>query len=72
MVSIDTEEKDLEPSSKPLGINKNHLPHYPRFIIPLMDPDQAFDYTKEVMPVLKREFANREEEMKKIVLMVVK
>ena len=38
------------------------------FIIPLMDAEHAFYYTREVMLVLKREFATPDEEMKKIVL----
>lgn len=42
------------------------------YIIPLMDPDHALEYTKEVMPILIREFGTNEEEMKKIVLKVVK
>eukprot|EP00823_Brevimastigomonas_motovehiculus_P006008 TRINITY_DN4719_c0_g2_i1.p1 TRINITY_DN4719_c0_g2~~TRINITY_DN4719_c0_g2_i1.p1 ORF type:complete len:1277 (-),score=331.96 TRINITY_DN4719_c0_g2_i1:221-3850(-) len=41
------------------------------YIIPLMDAQYAFYYTKEVMPVLIREFASPDEEMKKIVLKVV-
>jgi len=42
------------------------------FIIPLMDTEHAFYYTREVMVVLKREFQTPDEEMKKIVLKVVK
>ncbi|KAL6614775.1 hypothetical protein ACP70R_037045 [Stipagrostis hirtigluma subsp. patula] len=42
------------------------------FIIPLMDPEYASYYTKEVMLVLIREFQSPDEEMKKIVLKVVK
>jgi len=42
------------------------------YIIPLMDAEYASYYTKEVMPVLKREFQSPDEEMKKIVLKVVK
>ena len=42
------------------------------FIIPLMDTDHAGDYTKEVMHILIKEFQNPEEEMKKIVLKVIK
>jgi len=42
------------------------------FIIPLMDAEHAFYYTREVMVVLKREFSTPDEEMKKIVLKVVK
>ncbi len=40
-------------------------------IIPLMDAEHAFYYTREVMVVLRREFATPDEEMKKIVLKVV-
>jgi splicing factor 3B subunit 1 len=40
------------------------------FIIPLMDAEHAFYYTREVMVVLKREFQTPDEEMKKIVLKV--
>jgi hypothetical protein len=39
-------------------------------IIPLMDAEHAYYYTKEVMLVLKREFSTADEEMKKIVLKV--
>jgi splicing factor 3B subunit 1 len=42
------------------------------YIIPLMDAEYASYYTKEVMVVLIREFASPDEEMKKIVLKVVK
>ena len=42
------------------------------FIIPLMDAQYANDYTREVMFVLLREFQTPDEEMKKIVLKVVK
>ena len=42
------------------------------FIIPLIDALYASYYTKEVMPVLIREFQSPDEEMKKIVLKVVK
>lgn len=42
------------------------------FIIPLMDAMYANYYTKEVMIVLIREFQSPDEEMKKIVLKVVK
>lgn len=42
------------------------------FIIPLMDSDHAGEYTKIVTPVLIREFQNPDDEMKKIVLKVVK
>eukprot|EP01017_Pseudomicrothorax_dubius_P014538 TRINITY_DN1694_c0_g2_i10.p1 TRINITY_DN1694_c0_g2~~TRINITY_DN1694_c0_g2_i10.p1 ORF type:complete len:1206 (-),score=344.77 TRINITY_DN1694_c0_g2_i10:224-3841(-) len=42
------------------------------FIIPLMDADHAAEYTKQVMPILIREFQSTDEEMKKIVLKVVK
>ncbi len=42
------------------------------FIIPLMDSWHANLYTKETMKILKRQFNTSEEEMKKIVLKVVK
>ncbi|KAJ3116545.1 Splicing factor 3B subunit 1 [Physocladia obscura] len=42
------------------------------YIIPLMDVEYANDYTKEVMSTLIREFQSPDEEMKKIVLKVVK
>lgn len=42
------------------------------FIIPLMDAEYASYYTKEVMVILIREFQSSDEEMKKIVLKVVK
>ncbi|KAF9591638.1 hypothetical protein IFM89_005219 [Coptis chinensis] len=42
------------------------------FIIPLMEPMYASYYTKEVMVILIREFQSPDEEMKKIVLKVVK
>ncbi|KAJ7233298.1 hypothetical protein O6H91_16G028400 [Diphasiastrum complanatum] len=42
------------------------------FIIPLMDAIYASYYTKEVMVILIREFQSPDEEMKKIVLKVVK
>uniref|UniRef100_A0A7S3DG04 Splicing factor 3B subunit 1 n=1 Tax=Palpitomonas bilix TaxID=652834 RepID=A0A7S3DG04_9EUKA len=42
------------------------------FIIPLMDAEYASYYTKEVMVILIREFQSPDEEMKKIVLKVVK
>ena len=42
------------------------------FIIPLMDPEHASAYTKEVMHILIPAFKNPEDEMKKIVLKVVK
>ncbi|KAL8135795.1 uncharacterized protein LOC141711097 [Apium graveolens] len=42
------------------------------FIIPLMDAVYASYYTKEVMIILIREFQSPDEEMKKIVLRVVK
>lgn len=42
------------------------------FVIPLMDPMYANYYTREVMVVLLREFATPDEEMKKIVLRVVR
>jgi len=42
------------------------------YIIPLMDAEHAGGYTQEVMPTLIEEFRNTDEEMKKIVLKVVK
>ncbi|KAJ3042749.1 Splicing factor 3B subunit 1 [Rhizophlyctis rosea] len=42
------------------------------YIIPLMEPEHANYYTKEVMITLIREFSSPDEEMKKIVLKVVK
>jgi len=42
------------------------------FIIPLMQPEYASYYTREVMTILIREFQTPDEEMKKIVLKVVK
>ena len=42
------------------------------FIIPLMDSSYASYYTKEVMIIVIREFQSPDEEMKKIVLKVVK
>jgi len=42
------------------------------FIIPLMDSNYANYYTREVMVVLIRQFQSPDEEMKKIVLKVVK
>ncbi|KAG9102841.1 hypothetical protein FRC06_000987 [Ceratobasidium sp. 370] len=42
------------------------------YIIPLMDPEFASYYTKEVTVILIREFQSSDEEMKKIVLKVVK
>lgn len=41
-------------------------------IIPLMEAEYAGHYTKEVMIVLDREFSNPDDDMKKIVLKVVK
>ncbi len=42
------------------------------FIIPLMDPEYANYYTKHMMPILIREFQTPDDEMKKIVLKVIK
>ena len=42
------------------------------FVIPLMEARYAHYYTQEVMKILIREFASPDEEMKKIVLKVVK
>uniref|UniRef100_A0A060TC98 ARAD1B15092p n=1 Tax=Blastobotrys adeninivorans TaxID=409370 RepID=A0A060TC98_BLAAD len=41
------------------------------FIIPLMDPEYANYYTREVMAIILREFSSPDEEMKKVVLKVV-
>lgn len=41
------------------------------FMIPLMDPEYASYYTKEVMVIVIREFGSADEEMKKTVLQVV-
>ncbi|KAG5220761.1 Splicing factor [Salix suchowensis] len=54
-----------------LGIRLHRGKGY-RFIIPLMDPEYASYYTKEVTVILIREFQTSDEEMKKIVLKVVK
>jgi splicing factor 3B subunit 1 len=42
------------------------------FIIPLMEPRHAAQYTKTIMPTLIRQFETPEEEMRKIVLKVLK
>ncbi|CAD8187639.1 unnamed protein product [Paramecium pentaurelia] len=42
------------------------------FIIPLMDVEHATEYVKAIVPILKNQFEIQEEEMKKIVLMVIK
>ena len=42
------------------------------FIIPLMDEQYASEYTKDIVPTLISEFASPDEEMKKIILKVVK
>lgn len=42
------------------------------YLIPLMDAEYAFHYTKEVVVILVREFPSPDDEMKKIVLKVVK
>mmetsp|Transcript_15831 Transcript_15831/g.31775 ORF Transcript_15831/g.31775 Transcript_15831/m.31775 type:complete len:1262 (-) Transcript_15831:1556-5341(-) len=42
------------------------------FIIPLMDAEYASYYTREVMTILIREFRTPDDEMKKIILKVVK
>ncbi|KAJ7126851.1 armadillo-type protein [Mycena epipterygia] len=42
------------------------------FVVPLMDPEYASSFTKHAMQVLIREFKTSDEEMKKIVLKVVK
>ena len=40
------------------------------YLIPLMDAEYAYHYTREVMIILIREFQSPDEEMKKIVLKV--
>ena len=42
------------------------------YIIPLMEDNHANHYTREVMPILIREFQSPDDEMKKIVLQVIK
>lgn len=42
------------------------------YIIPLMDPEYAGYYVKECMPTLIREFQTSDEEMRRIVLQVIK
>ncbi|CAK9779913.1 ARM repeat-containing protein [Cutaneotrichosporon oleaginosum] len=42
------------------------------YIIPLMDPEYAGYYVKECMPILIREFQTSDEEMRRIVLQVIK
>ena len=42
------------------------------FLIPLMDAEYANYYTREVMLILIREFQSPDEEMKKIVLKVLR
>jgi splicing factor 3B subunit 1 len=42
------------------------------FVIPLMEENYASHYTRIVMPILLREFHSPDEEMKKIVLKVIK
>mmetsp|Transcript_16349 Transcript_16349/g.18637 ORF Transcript_16349/g.18637 Transcript_16349/m.18637 type:complete len:1345 (+) Transcript_16349:66-4100(+) len=42
------------------------------FVIPLMEENYASHYTRIVMPILLREFNSPDEEMKKIVLKVIK
>lgn len=37
-----------------------------------MDSENALEYTQSVMNILTREFSNQDEEMKKVVLKVVK
>lgn len=41
------------------------------YIVPLMDPEHANYYTREVMIILIREFSTPDDDMKKIVLKVV-
>ena len=42
------------------------------YIIPLMDPEYAGYYVQECMPILIREFQTSDEEMRRIVLQVIK
>ena len=42
------------------------------YIIPLMDPEYAGYYVRECMPILIREFQTSDEEMRRIVLQVIK
>jgi len=42
------------------------------YLVPLMDSEHAAYYTREVVPVLRREFASPDDEMKRIVLKVVR
>lgn len=42
------------------------------YLIPLTDPEKAKELTRDIMPVIVREFNTPDEEMKKIVLRVVK
>mmetsp|Transcript_1725 Transcript_1725/g.2684 ORF Transcript_1725/g.2684 Transcript_1725/m.2684 type:complete len:120 (+) Transcript_1725:1313-1672(+) len=42
------------------------------FVIPLMEEEYASHYTRLVMPILLQEFHSPDEEMKKIVLKVIK
>ena len=42
------------------------------FIIPLMDAEHAGEFTNFLTPVLIREFTSNDDEMKKIVLKVIK
>lgn len=41
------------------------------FIIPLMEENYASNYTKQIMPIVLREFHSPDEEMKRIVLKVI-
>lgn len=42
------------------------------FIIPLMSAKHASVYTQNIMPILVKQFSNHEEEMRKIILKVLK
>ncbi|KAH8832631.1 armadillo-type protein [Flagelloscypha sp. PMI_526] len=53
---------------KPLAASLKALGH----IIPLMDSEYALDYMKKIMPILIREFQSSDEEMRRIVLVVLK
>jgi splicing factor 3B subunit 1 len=72
---IESFENVLEPLW--LGVREQRGKHLVAFlkaigyIIPLMNPDYADYYTKEVMAVVLREFYSPDEEMKRVVLEVV-
>ncbi|KAJ8579466.1 hypothetical protein M405DRAFT_848215, partial [Rhizopogon salebrosus TDB-379] len=68
----DEQQKSFDEVLKPLWLGLAAFLKVIGFIIPLMDPEYAFYYTKEVTVILVREFQTSDEEMKKIVLKVVK